>query len=202
MSYLARSADTILEILAISVFVILVIFNPLYRFYRQYKNWKEVSAEYGFHCDFRYLLAPSMQGELRGHSIQFQNAVYRVGRSLWSSLQIWIPLTGAIPLQVIIYQRGNKYYRPSALDHLEKQNLPPDFPGERLALEGNSSMQVAALLQNQTLQNLFTSHKCICLAIDGEKIYYERNDISCSAEELKQLMEYVLSLAEFVDRQV
>lgn len=167
----------------------------------QYKNWKEVSAEFGFTCDFNYLLRPSMKGDLRGHSILFQNSVHNIGGSLWSDLQIWIPLTSEIPLRFIIYQRGNKYYRPPTLGPLEKQNLPLDFPGKRFSHEGKSTIQDTTLLQNENLRNLFSSNKCICLAIDGGKLYYERNDISCSADELKQLMEELLSLTEVVERQ-
>ncbi len=180
--------------------LILSLTQPIYWHTMQYKNWKEISSEYGFRYDFKTFPFPTMHGEFMGHAIVFQNAIHLIGRLYWSQLQIWVKINTDTPVRFILYQPVNKSYRPSALNHLERQNIPLDNIGKQFILESKTALE-NSLLQDPHLINLFTINRCIGLAVDGEQIYYERNNISCSTEELKIIMEDLIYLADCIESQ-
>jgi hypothetical protein len=169
----------------------------MYRQFEQYRNWKMISAEYGLQYAF-HLFYPEMLGRIGRHSIRFENFVHWE-RSPWSRLQIQVQLNNDIPSKFFILQKGNNSARPPGLGEMEEQKQSLDHLGERFALECSSADLKSIPLENPHLVNLFREYRCVGLAADGKALYYERNDISYSAEELKSTITELISLADALE---
>jgi hypothetical protein len=193
MPSLLQVLELVLEISLVLGFIGLVFFQPLYRLYAQSRNWKEISSEFGLQLDF-HLMYPEMKGQVGGRPILFQNSVNWV-RSPWSRLQIWIPFDIETPVRFFIYQDWNNSYRPPTLNKIEGKPSPLDFLGERFMLEAGSADTRLIPLKNEHLVRLFRNCRYIGLAVDGRTLFYERNDISYSAEDLRSTINELILLA-------